>query len=139
MTDNMQNVPKLGSETGRPLFHYDRRDVEVWPMSESRNESGDQWARALQAITEKCEQYWNEHNICDAEIHAVLEFIHQQARAVATALQEPRGLLHRGAGVSDEALARALRAEWPPHVPRSDEFWLDYAKRVRAALAGDKQ
>ena len=43
------------------------------------------------------------------------------------------------AGVSDEALARALRAEWPPHVPRSDEFWLDYAKRVRAALAGDKQ
>jgi len=27
-------------------------------------------------IKSKCEQYWNEANICDEEIHAILEFIH---------------------------------------------------------------
>lgn len=30
-------------------------------------------------IQEKCEQYWNAHNIGDAEIHAVLAFIHTKA------------------------------------------------------------
>lgn len=35
----------------------------------------------LTRIKEKCEQYWNEPNICDAEIHAILEFIHREARA----------------------------------------------------------
>jgi len=29
-------------------------------------------------IQDKCEQYWNAHNIGDVEIHAVLEFIHIQ-------------------------------------------------------------
>lgn len=31
---------------------------------------------AAKEVRSKCEQYWNEHNIGDAEIHAVLEFIH---------------------------------------------------------------
>ena len=29
----------------------------------------------FKAIQEKCKQYWNEPNICDAEIHAALEVI----------------------------------------------------------------
>lgn len=32
------------------------------------------------AIRQKCEQYWNEHNISDEEIHAILEFIHRETR-----------------------------------------------------------
>jgi hypothetical protein len=39
----------------------------------------------LRAIIAKCEQYWNEPNICDAEIHAILEFIHREAREAALA------------------------------------------------------
>lgn len=37
---------------------------------------------ALNRIIEKTEQYWNESNICDAEVHAALEFINRQAREV---------------------------------------------------------
>lgn len=33
----------------------------------------------LISIKEKCEQYWNEHNICDSEVHAILAFIHEEA------------------------------------------------------------
>ena len=33
----------------------------------------------------KCEQYWNEHNIPDAEVHAALELIHS---ALYAALKE---------------------------------------------------
>ena len=29
-------------------------------------------------IREKCEQYWNEHNIPDAEMHTILEWIHRE-------------------------------------------------------------
>jgi hypothetical protein len=25
----------------------------------------------------KCEQYWNQHGICDEEVHSILEFIHR--------------------------------------------------------------
>lgn len=35
----------------------------------------------------KCEQYWNEHNIPDAEIHAALELIHG---ALSIALKEKK-------------------------------------------------
>lgn len=28
-------------------------------------------------IREKCEQYWNESKISDAEVHAILSFIHR--------------------------------------------------------------
>ena len=43
----------------------------------------------LNAIQRKCEQYWNEPNICDAEIHAVLENIHEAAGRAARSLNEP--------------------------------------------------
>jgi len=33
-------------------------------------------------IKSKCEQYWNERNICDEEIHAILEFIHVRCSAL---------------------------------------------------------
>ncbi len=33
----------------------------------------------LKCILMKCEQYWNEHNICDEEVHASLETIHRWA------------------------------------------------------------
>jgi hypothetical protein len=32
-----------------------------------------------QEIIDKCEQYFNAHNICDEEVHAILEFIHSRA------------------------------------------------------------
>jgi hypothetical protein len=38
---------------------------------------------ALSLIIRKCEQYWNEPNIGDAEIHAILENIHRWAREAA--------------------------------------------------------
>ena len=49
-------------------------------MSDSREK--------LQAIIAKCEQYWNEPNIGDAEIHAALEAIHRDAREALLAAQE---------------------------------------------------
>ena len=36
----------------------------------------------LATIIRKCEQYWNEPNICDAEVHSILEFIHGEVRAI---------------------------------------------------------
>ena len=35
-------------------------------------------AGPIDAIKRKCEQYWNEHNISDAEVHAILEFIYSE-------------------------------------------------------------
>jgi hypothetical protein len=43
-------------------------------------------------IKSKCEQYWNEANICDEEIHAILEFIHVRCSALDT---EHANLMHR--------------------------------------------
>ena len=40
---------------------------------------------AAEAAMRKCEQYWNEHNIPDAEIHNTLEAIHL---AMTAALKE---------------------------------------------------
>ena len=34
------------------------------------------------AIQRKCEQYWNEHGVSDAEYHAALGFIYQEAAAI---------------------------------------------------------
>lgn len=34
---------------------------------------------SLKVIRDKCEQYWNERNIGDAEIHAALEYIERCA------------------------------------------------------------
>lgn len=36
----------------------------------------------LKNISDKCEQYWNESNISDAELHAMLEYIYREANAV---------------------------------------------------------
>ena len=36
-------------------------------------------AVAAKDIIAKCEQYWNEHNINDAEVHCALEAIHRNA------------------------------------------------------------
>ena len=43
---------------------------------------------ALQRIVNKCEQYWNEPGIGIEEVHAILEFIHREASAVAAALRQ---------------------------------------------------
>lgn len=37
-------------------------------------------------IVEKCEQYWNEHDIGVAEMHSILEFIHTRARKLREVL-----------------------------------------------------
>ncbi len=39
----------------------------------------------VQNIMNKCEQYWNESGIGDAEVHAALSFIHKEARNIRTA------------------------------------------------------
>jgi hypothetical protein len=53
----------------------------------------------IAAILEKCEFYWNQDGICDAEIHAVLEGIHEHAREIGKEL----------AGAADvEKLAREI-------------------------------
>ena len=40
----------------------------------------------------KCEQYWNEHNIPDAEVHAALELIHGELRKALEASDEEEEL-----------------------------------------------
>lgn len=42
---------------------------------------------AIANIQQKCEQYWNAHNIGDAEIHAALEFIHREAAHIYHSLE----------------------------------------------------
>ena len=37
---------------------------------------------SINVIKDKCAQYWNEPGICDAEIHAVLEYIYDEANKV---------------------------------------------------------
>ncbi len=78
----------------------------------------------LQLIIDKCQQYWNEHNIGDAEVHAALGFIATKAgmaqyrnRELAEAL---RGL---------ELLARKLSSH-----PKPAEHWheIDTAQKVLA-------
>lgn len=49
----------------------------------------------LTAILEKCEFYWNHDGIPDAEIHAVLERIHEHAREVAKAFSPQAPLTDR--------------------------------------------
>lgn len=36
----------------------------------------------IRLVLDKCEQYWNEHNIPDEEMHAILEYIHREVRAL---------------------------------------------------------
>lgn len=45
---------------------------------------------AIANIQQKCEQYWNAHNIGDAEIHAALEFIHREAAHIYHSLEPKR-------------------------------------------------
>lgn len=53
-------------------------------MSNQQTKSDDR-TNALDNIIAKCEQYWNEFNICDAEVHAILEYIHREACRVQDA------------------------------------------------------
>lgn len=43
----------------------------------------------VERIQNKCEQYWNEHNISDVEVHAILEFIHREAGQITRELYKP--------------------------------------------------
>jgi hypothetical protein len=43
-----------------------------WPLGDSDDD-------LLNVIRLKCEQFWNEHNLNDAEVHTTLEFIHARA------------------------------------------------------------
>lgn len=57
------------------------RLIELWTRLMDDFDKADRENKSrMRAIREKCEQYWNEHNIGDAEIHAVLEFIHREAK-----------------------------------------------------------
>jgi predicted transcriptional regulator len=47
--------------------------------------------RYAQNIQEKCEQYWNEDNVLDAEYHAALQMIHEDAQRISYAIAEARG------------------------------------------------
>jgi hypothetical protein len=44
-------------------------------------------AEALERIRQKCEQYWNEPAVCEAEFHAILEFIHKETDALVAVKQ----------------------------------------------------
>lgn len=61
-------------------MHY--RILRVAPPVERRVE-----IEAIADIQQKCEQYWNAHNIGDAEIHAALEFIHREADYIYHSLE----------------------------------------------------
>lgn len=43
----------------------------------------------LKQILTKCEQYWNERNVCDEEYHAALAFIHARANEIIAAHPAP--------------------------------------------------
>ena len=66
-----------------PECHRDPREVDR-EFALIKQERDDAVATTLAAareladnIIEKCEQYWNEHNIPDAEMHVILERIHE--------------------------------------------------------------
>jgi len=45
------------------------------------------------AITDKCEQYWNEPDIGTPEIHVVLEYIYAEANKADTEIEQLRTAL----------------------------------------------
>ncbi len=56
-----------------------QKTVHIWKQkAESALATIKAKDEAMAIIRDKCEQYWNAHNIGDMEIHAVLEFIHIQ-------------------------------------------------------------
>jgi len=58
--------------------HYDRGFADAGAKVKKLEVAMKSRDMAMHTIRVKCEQYWNEHNIDDAEIHAVLEFIHKE-------------------------------------------------------------
>jgi len=72
-------------------------------------------------IKSKCEQYWNEANICDEEIHAILEFIHvrcssldaEHARQIADLKQQLEAASGLQLIIEELARARAKFPWWP--------------------------
>jgi hypothetical protein len=52
--------------------------------------SDDDSVELLQQIRRKCEQFWNEHNLGDAEVHVTLEFIHTRACKLIAAMTAAR-------------------------------------------------
>ena len=67
----------------------------------------------IRDIKEKCEQYWNEPNIPDAEIHAALEFIYSKAATLNSIIDARDKELEQVKAERDAAKKRIDRAmEW---------------------------
>lgn len=63
------------------------------PKDEKRIESNLKTATILihtgaKIIQEKCEQYWNARNICDEEVHSILEMIHGHSQKIIDRILE---------------------------------------------------
>lgn len=66
--------------------------------------------RRLNSIWDKCEQYWNSHNIADEEIHAALEFIRGEIGGITEHKHVPT-LLDRVEALTGELVAWKDRAD----------------------------
>lgn len=81
-------VTECGDAIMGPEWSAVRAAIERYPVNrisppvERRVE-----IEAIANIQQKCEQYWNAHNIGDAEIHAALEFIHREAAHIYHSLE----------------------------------------------------
>lgn len=68
-----------------------------------------------QEIKDKCEQYWNAHNIADAEIHAVLEFVHIR-------IEEMMQTKETWYIKARDRIRSNIRNEWPCTCDRSHDY-----------------
>jgi GDP-D-mannose dehydratase len=96
----------------------------------------------MMTIKEKCEQFWNANDICNEEMHAILEWIHKRYSEVEAELAK-----------KDEEIARlrkALEFYADPNTyavdfdPKYDKHWHikvihDDGFKARQALAPEKE
>lgn len=63
----------------------------------------------LKQAIQKCEQYWNETGISDAEVHAMLGFIHSRCATAATTLASQAAEIERLREDQGHVARRALQ------------------------------
>ena len=78
----------VGCKVCITILHWEKQFEEVADDLEKCGDKAKQQVEAALdhavAIQRKCEQYWNEHGVSDAEYHAALGFIYQEAAAIRT-------------------------------------------------------
>lgn len=125
--------PGINQQVQKSLLEQFERAAKEYEMS------ADLLKEKLRFITEKCEQYWNEDGLCDAEVHAALECIHRWAREAALAAQPEPGETREVREALEELLCQAEIVElnrgpnWITTACAEHQIAIERAKRALAA------